>query len=183
MGVTTVDASGGGIGRVYGFGSTPGKVLSGTFTFSSSYPTGGEEFDVSEYFKELRGVIFEPRGGYTFSYDMASKKVVAHDPSVKAVSGEYDVTDNALALDGLVAAITAVQATEGTKTGPLTIVLSGEPATGQVKVNGKNLTFFATDAVTKAKVSYAQVYTQHTYALTGANLSTLGAVRWFAWGS
>lgn len=92
MGTKTVDASGGGIGRVSGFGSTPLKLLTGSFTFSDSYATGGEAFDVTEYFSELKGVIVSPAGGRTFTYDATNKKILAYSAATTQVTAETDLS-------------------------------------------------------------------------------------------
>src|SRR5690554_5010819 len=60
------------------------KILTGEFNFSDSYPAtgGGEVMSFDNYFKELLGVILEPKGGYIFEYDYDAKKV-------KAMHAEY----------------------------------------------------------------------------------------------
>jgi hypothetical protein len=56
------------------------KTLVGTIDFDSSYPTGGESFDVSSYFPvDVLGVTFFPQDGYVFAYDEDNKKVKAYE--------------------------------------------------------------------------------------------------------
>lgn len=90
MPTINVDASHGGISDLKTFGGNL-KVLTGTFDFDSSYPTGGEACDLSQYFKgDPLGAIFAPKAGYVFEYDATNKKV-------KAYYADYDAAaDGAL---------------------------------------------------------------------------------------
>lgn len=54
------------------------KVVTGTITFSTSYTTGGEEVDLRPYLRDLKLVLVGPKGGYSFTYDLASRKVLAY---------------------------------------------------------------------------------------------------------
>lgn len=64
------------------------KVLTGTFDFDSSYPTGGEDFDLSSYFsKGVVGVIPFPQDGYVFEYDNENEKI-------KAYYADYDASSD-----------------------------------------------------------------------------------------
>jgi hypothetical protein len=59
--------------QVYGKGQI--KFLTGQIDFDNSYPTGGEDMDLTKYFKNLLGVLFESKSGYVFEYDYTAKKV------------------------------------------------------------------------------------------------------------
>jgi hypothetical protein len=63
------------------------KMLTGTYDFSNSYPTGGEVFDLSNYFsKGVIAVDIFSKGGYVFEYDKANKKVIAYHCNYDAVA-------------------------------------------------------------------------------------------------
>jgi hypothetical protein len=64
------------------------KILTGTFDFDTSYPTGGESFDVSNFFpKGVVAVIPSPKSGYVFEYDSDDEKLLAY-------YADYDATDD-----------------------------------------------------------------------------------------
>jgi hypothetical protein len=90
MAVLNIDADNTGMNDVRNVGYQA-KILTGTFDFDSSYPTGGEDFDVSNYFsKGVRKVLFSPKSGYVFEYDKDNKKI-------KAFYADYDASaDGAL---------------------------------------------------------------------------------------
>lgn len=58
------------------------RLLVGTFTFSSSYTTGGEAFDLVTQFPGLVKTVFfidtSPMGGNTFQWDATNKKLIAY---------------------------------------------------------------------------------------------------------
>ena len=55
------------------------RLVTGSFLFSSSYPTNGEPCDMSKIFpKDLHMVTVEPKAGYLFVYDYTNKKVLAY---------------------------------------------------------------------------------------------------------
>jgi len=58
------------------------KIFTGSVAFDNSYPTGGESMDISAFFTALKGIAFEPQGGYMFQYDHAAKKVKAFKNSI-----------------------------------------------------------------------------------------------------
>ncbi len=62
--------------------STPLSIITGTIDFSASYPTGGEDMDLSDYFAGEHPflVIFESKSGYMFEYDYTNHKVKAMYP-------------------------------------------------------------------------------------------------------
>lgn len=66
--------------------TTPGneglRIVVGNLDFDSSYPSGGEAFDVSNYIPgEIKEVIIPSRGGYNFEYDKDNKKVLVKTPA------------------------------------------------------------------------------------------------------
>ena len=64
------------------------KILTGTFDFDDSYPTGGESFDVSNFFpKGVVAVIPSPKSGYVFEYDSDGEKLLAY-------YADYDAVDD-----------------------------------------------------------------------------------------
>ena len=64
------------------------KILTGTFDFDTSYPTGGESFDVSNFFpKGVVAVIPSPKSGYVFEYDSDDEKLLAY-------YADYDAVDD-----------------------------------------------------------------------------------------
>lgn len=58
------------------------KILTGSIAFDNSYPAGGEAMDLSALFNVLKGIAFEPQGGFMFQYDHAAKKVKAFKNSI-----------------------------------------------------------------------------------------------------
>lgn len=63
------------------------KILTGTFDFDASYPTGGESFDVSNFFpKGVVAVIPAPKSGYVFEYDSDNGKLLAYYADYDAVA-------------------------------------------------------------------------------------------------
>lgn len=64
------------------------------FTFDSSYPTGGEAVDLSNYFSSVLGAVALP-GALTYYtvYDVANSKLVAYTRSTDAeVSNATDLS-------------------------------------------------------------------------------------------
>ena len=89
MGTLNIDADNYGMNDVknMGFGM---NLVTGSFDFDSSYPSGGEDFDLSNYFhKDIVQVQFEAKNGYVFEYDKANDKVIAYT----AGSEVADTTD------------------------------------------------------------------------------------------
>jgi hypothetical protein len=61
-------------------------VITGSFTFSSDYATGGEDFSISAWTDvadsmQILLILFEPTGGYIFEYLRETGKVRALDPA------------------------------------------------------------------------------------------------------
>jgi len=52
-------------------------LLIGQLAMDSSYPTGGEALDFSEYFTAVDQVMIAPEDGFVFEYDYTNKKVLA----------------------------------------------------------------------------------------------------------
>lgn len=90
MATLNIDADNAGMNDVRAVGMQL-KVLTGTFDFDSSYPTDGEDFDVSSYFpKGVIAVIVPSKDGYVFEYDKDDEKI-------KAYYADYDAgSDGAL---------------------------------------------------------------------------------------
>src|SRR5688500_14893048 len=66
---------------VFANSKKPLKFVTGTIAFDTSYPTGGESFtSIGDKFAGgvPQGIIFESKGGYTFSYDYTNEKVIAY---------------------------------------------------------------------------------------------------------
>jgi hypothetical protein len=74
------------------------RTLIGTLDFDSNYSSGGETFDLSNYFKkEVTGVIPFPKSGYQFEYDEDNKKIKVFKPApeiINAASETYTVADD-----------------------------------------------------------------------------------------
>jgi hypothetical protein len=69
------NGQGAGLNPMWSVG-TVGRVLTGTVSFSGTYPDGGEGFDPAEYFpRGLLGIFFETKDGYMFEYDAENQKV------------------------------------------------------------------------------------------------------------
>ena len=74
--------------KVYASGDV--KILTGQIGFSDEYPVAGEAMDLSGYFTNVLGVMFETKSGYVFEYDYENSKV-------KAMYADYDAAaDGAL---------------------------------------------------------------------------------------
>ena len=74
------------------------RTLLGSVSFDNSYPTGGIDFDMSNYFpKGVLGVIVSPQDGYVFEYDKTAKKIKAYAVGAEAgamaeVANETDLS-------------------------------------------------------------------------------------------
>jgi len=100
----------------------PATTLLGEFVFSNSYPTGGEEIDLSNYFsKGVLDIRFAPIDGKIFEYNPFEKKVIA-----RQVSDGSEVT-NGTDLSGI---------TNSPEIQSLTVVASG--GTFDIGVDGTN---------------------------------------------
>ena len=107
------------------------KMIVLDITFDSSYPTGGEALDLTDYVGTIESVTIEQKDGYQFMYDRANKKVKVFSPTLDVVIVDSDgpaASDNNLVaeLDGT----TANRATEvanltNLSTLSTTIVLTG----------------------------------------------------------
>lgn len=83
MATTTFDAGTGPgnarTGPVFANAKGPLKIVTGTFDFDTSYPTGGEDITgIFNKFASTLGCEFFPRNGYTFTTDYTNKKVLAY---------------------------------------------------------------------------------------------------------
>jgi hypothetical protein len=81
------------------FGSDEVGSIRGTFTFSTSYATGGEALDLSKYFRRLDMVKFENFATTAtvneVAYDYTNKKVLAYVSGTQ-VAAEVDLHTLAL---------------------------------------------------------------------------------------
>ena len=59
------------------------KVKTGTITFDSSYPTGGESLSASDlgFSTKVETFVASPNGGLIFEYDFTNSKLEAYYPS------------------------------------------------------------------------------------------------------
>lgn len=72
------------------------RIIRGTIAFDDSYPSGGEDLDLSkELPTEVQHVIIENKSGYIFEYDYANKKVKAYyfDYDAEADGAAIEVTN------------------------------------------------------------------------------------------
>ena len=76
-------------------------IVTGTIAFDSSYPTGGEELDLSpSKFTTLKLVLISNRLGYVFEYDYTNEKVKAFRPYITVANGSIATnTEIGLELD------------------------------------------------------------------------------------
>lgn len=69
-------------------------------TFDSSYPTGGEALDLTEYVSNIDTANIEVSGGYVFAYDRTNKKVLAYEAGADGTA--LDEVANATNLSSVV---------------------------------------------------------------------------------
>jgi hypothetical protein len=85
MGTVALDHSSGAAGPLRCGGVDAEKVIHGSFTFSSSYTTGGESLDIGKYFTGdiagIRRVVF---GSFPVTATVASVQYVQSTGKVKA---------------------------------------------------------------------------------------------------
>lgn len=64
------------------------KYVTGTITFDSSYPTGGEPLSVSniKLSSKVEFIQVSPADGYVFEYDYSNGKVIAYDTTSDATA-------------------------------------------------------------------------------------------------
>jgi hypothetical protein len=188
MSEITYSSGAGGKAPVYAVGVTPAKLLTGTFSFDTSYPTGGEAFDITGKFKSLMGVIFEPKAGYSFEYDYTNKKVKAYQ-NIKRYSATVDPGEVAagacLDVDVTVA---GVLSTDSVLAFPPVTLEAGivvqavvAKAADTITIRLYNPTAAPIDPASKSWVVVAaSVLPVEAPATT--NMSAVTGVRWFAWG-
>ncbi|HHY44811.1 MAG TPA: hypothetical protein GX512_03770 [Firmicutes bacterium] len=207
MGIKVVDLTSGNLRKVAGFGYTNVRVFCGAFVFSGPYTEGGEPCAISDCFSSLLGVVIEPKDGYVFTYNQATGRVVAYNttpshshelPFAVAQEEVVPVVDNVGLILNKAALVQSVTVTVGGSPGPRTIVgASDMPLPGQVSVNllhesgGTLLAFAQEDAVTEARVTYLALPSavsdssplHGSEVASGTDLSLLGVIHWFAWGT
>lgn len=89
------------------------RILTGEIEFDSSYPTGGEAFDLSTEFSRIYFAAFEPEDGYTFRLNAAGKD----DPSAAKVLAYQALKKFSAAVNPASLATDAVNSTAVTVTG------------------------------------------------------------------
>jgi pyruvoyl-dependent arginine decarboxylase (PvlArgDC) len=81
MGTPTItyDGTSGGISAEVTCVGEKLRFITGKFTFSNSYATGGESLDLGTMLNgaQLKGIKFDDKAGYAFEYDYTNKKVKA----------------------------------------------------------------------------------------------------------
>lgn len=76
------------------------KYTTGTITFDSSYPTGGEPLVPTDVglSSKVEFISVSPADGYIFEYDYSNEKVIAYEPTsdatAPAVAKEVANTDD-----------------------------------------------------------------------------------------
>lgn len=81
---------------VSGVSNSPIAVVFGSFAFDSSYPTGGEAFDLTTYLGRGILIVSMPaKSGYVFVYDATNKKMLAYisDDAVDPLDQVANTTD------------------------------------------------------------------------------------------
>lgn len=112
--------------------------LSGTIAFDSSYPTGGESFDLSGYFKSVYQVIIsDQNSGYLFEYDYTNKKIKVMYP--RSAQAAANTGANQPTVTSGAATASAVDATTPTVTVPSGFRSAVDAAVGSEVSNGTNL--------------------------------------------
>lgn len=64
---------------IYGMPGDRIKGLMGAITFDSSYPTGGEAIDLSNYFLSIDTIFFGPNAAYYAVYNKSTGKVLVYN--------------------------------------------------------------------------------------------------------
>ena len=142
--------------------SRGGKMEFGTLAFDSSYPLGGEALTFGSFNTKPTVVNIPPNSGYSFEYDRTNEKVKVFTPGKSLIVEEVvTVGTNVGHLKHKPFYILAVEASTGGTTGPCSVIPTGETvATTQCAVDfpTSGLTFYGTDAVTVAKVTYIPLH-------------------------
>ena len=78
--INNIGGNGASIRDLRSIGNTDIVVKAGTIDFDSSYPTGGEYFDITGYFPKgiVSNVMIGAKSGYIFEYDGDNKKIKAY---------------------------------------------------------------------------------------------------------
>ena len=106
------------------------KMIVLDITFDSSYPTGGEALDLTDYVGTIESVTIEQKDGYQFMYDRANKKVKVFSPTLDVVIQDDNpaTSNNNLVIE--LAGTTANRATEVPDTTNLSTVSTTLVVTG-----------------------------------------------------
>jgi hypothetical protein len=74
----TYDGKSGGISPDVTYVGEKVRLVTGKFTFSNSYATGGEALDLSSMLVDLKGIKFDTNATYRVVYDYTNKKVLSY---------------------------------------------------------------------------------------------------------
>lgn len=137
-------------------------MLTGTVTFDTSYPLGGESLtDISKYFTSVEDIRFDDCLGFKVEYDRTGNKAIVRRPAPPLVIiDEYcakTTATNTVTLNYLPCHIIDVEGFDKTAWITHQVQPTGETvATHGVLVNYTTgvLTFKTADKVTKTKVTY-----------------------------
>ena len=137
-----------------------GKFWTGSCTFDSSYPLGGESLAALPFTPS--GLDINPRGGYIPEWDKTNNKLKLLTPGVDLIVEEVvTIASHVGTLKHKPFYILAVESTATTTTGPFSVIPAGEtPLTVQCAVNFATggLTFVSTDLVTSVRVTYIPLH-------------------------
>lgn len=164
------------------------RMVPGTFTMSTQYPTGGESLNLDRYFTKCMGMMIEPKNGYTFEYDLANKKVKAFyilcDTSVTITPDEVPAGE---AVDIVVehgafkvGDYLAMQPPSNLEAG-LVPIAAWVTEAGKAKVRIYNPTAAAVTGVGRSW-NLLTLTPSKREVFANKNLSGLGSIRFIAWG-
>lgn len=185
------------------------RLYTGTITFDSSYPAGGESLVPADLgLHAIRSLDVDPVSGYAFTYNYTTQKVLAYTASGYTPSNANNmvapliveeavtVASNTGTLSRVPGYIIAVEVTAGSVTGAFRVIPVGKtPTTTMVAVDLTTgvMTFLAADAVTAARVTYIPlgvgpfissnrvVDESHALASAGRNLANQAALIQYVW--
>lgn len=78
MGVVVFNTTFAALSRPMAYSDRQFRLLTGTFTFSNNVKAGGEEMDLSRFFAEVLGVLFEPKSTHVILYNHSTGKIQAY---------------------------------------------------------------------------------------------------------
>lgn len=101
------------------------KMIVLDITFDSSYPTGGEALDLTDYVGTIESVTIEHKDGYIFQYDRTNKKVKVFNNTLDVVDSNPGANATNLTTELTANAATEVPSATNLSTLSTTIVLTG----------------------------------------------------------